>query len=59
MTPIAVGSAPVSPLAPLASGNGVTLRNYPQGTTSAHFRFFDSMEPREENARVVVTEHTD
>jgi glycogen operon protein len=59
MTPIKTWLGYPYPLGATWLGNGVNFALFSQHATSVDLCLFDSMEAREENVRIPVTEHTD
>ena len=59
MTPIKTWLGYPYPLGATWLGNGVNFALFSEHATSVDLCLFDSMEAREENVRIPVTEHTD
>src|SRR5919204_424511 len=59
MTPIKAWLGYPYPLGATWLGNGVNFALFSEHATSVDLCLFDSMEAREENVRIPVTEHTD
>ena len=59
MTPIKTWLGYPYPLGATWLGNGVNFALFSERATSVDLCLFDSMEAREENVRIPVTEHTD
>ena len=59
MTPIKTWLGYPYPLGATWLGNGVNFALFSEHATSVDLSLFDSMEAREENVRIPVTEHTD
>src|SRR5437764_11920235 len=59
MTPIKTWLGYPYPLGATWLGNGVNFALFSEHATSVDLCLFNSMEAREENVRIAVTEHTD